>query len=170
MDTGQVPPTPGCSAAEPLGERWKELAEVAPAARALLGPQLRELAEPYLSGLVAVPESVGTLRFIHHDICPDHLIVDPATGRLAGLIDFTDALVGDPVLDFVGLIGVGGYDFIERVVAAYDLGLGEAFWEKLRWLARMLTLLWLGEAASVDPAWALSTGLTWVARAFDQPG
>jgi hypothetical protein len=31
-----------------------------------------------------------------------------ASGRLTGLIDFTDAMVGEVVHDFAGLIGIGG--------------------------------------------------------------
>ncbi len=158
---------PGGAEHDPSGERWRELAGVAPAVRSVLGRELRGLAEPYLSGLEAEPDRAAPLRFIHNDVCPDHLIVDPATGRLAGLIDFTDAVAGDPVKDFVGLIGLGGYEFIARVAASYDLPLGEGFWPRLRWLARMLTLLWLSEAVAYDPG-SVPMHLTWVGRAFAQ--
>ncbi|HET9894188.1 MAG TPA: aminoglycoside phosphotransferase family protein [Streptosporangiaceae bacterium] len=163
VDPRRIPPAP-----ERWGdERCAQLPEVAPAARSALGPQLRVLAEPYLSGLEAEPDRAAPMRFIHNDICPDHLIVDAATGELTGLIDFTDAMVGDPVLDFAGLIGVGGYDFIARVADFYDLALGDGFWPRLRWLARMLTLLWLAEAVTNDPG-AVPMHLAWVGRAFDQ--
>jgi len=105
------------------GELRTELAAVAGVVRPLLGPDLLREAEPYLAGQISEPPEDGPLRFIHYDVCPDHLIVDADTGRLNGLIDFTDAMVGDPVHDFVGLIGLGGYRFINRVAAGYDLPL-----------------------------------------------
>lgn len=98
-----------------------------------------------------MPAQDGPQRFIHNDVCPDHLIVNARTGRLVGLIDFTDAMVGEVVLDFVGLIGIGGYEFISQVVSCYDLPAGNDFRSKLEWLARTLTLTWLAEAADHDP-------------------
>lgn len=68
-------------------------------------------------GAFARPPQNGPLRFIHNDICPDHVIVGAHSGRLVGVIDFTAAMIGDPVLDLVGLIGIGGYRFIDQVIA-----------------------------------------------------
>lgn len=107
----------------------------------------------------------GPRRFIHNDICPDHLITSPRTGRLTGLIDFTDATAGEPVLDFVGLIGIGGYEFIGQVMDRYDLGLERRFAGKLEWLARTLTLRWLAEAAD-GPEDDIGKIRSWVAQAF----
>ena len=165
VDPGRVPPTPDGWEHEPWGNLRSELAAVADRARPLLGPTLRSRAEPYLAGRVAEPSQDGPRRFIHNDICPDHLIVDPGAGRLVGLIDFTDAMVGEPVLDFVGLIGVGGYGFINQVADHYDLPLGDGFAAKLQWLSRVLTLTWLAETAAEDAA-DVAKHLSWVARAF----
>jgi aminoglycoside phosphotransferase (APT) family kinase protein len=167
---GQIPPTPNNWGKEPLSGLRDELASVAHLARpvleaSVLDAALLARAEPYLSGLVTLPAQDGPVRFIHDDICPDHLLVDPVTGRLTGLIDFTDALVGDPVLDFTGLIGVGGYDFIAQVVDAYDLPLGDSFWDRLSWRVRTLTLTWLTQAITDDPA-AIPMHLNWVTRAL----
>jgi aminoglycoside phosphotransferase (APT) family kinase protein len=164
-DFGSVPPTPDTWEHESWAELREELTAEASVVRPLLPPGLRERAEPYLAGAVPEPAQDGPRRFIHNDICPDHLIVDPDTGRLAGLIDFTDAMVGEVVLDFVGLIGVGGYDFINLAGRSYDLPLGARFAEKLEWLARTLTLTWLAEAASHDPA-MIGKHQLWVRRAF----
>ncbi len=166
-DTARVPPTPSGWERESWAQLREELAAQAGLVRPLLPEGLCSAAEPYLTGNVAEPEQDGPQRFIHNDICPDHLIVDPSTGRLAGLIDFTDAMVGEVVLDFVGLIGVAGYEFIGQVAAHYDLPLGAGFGRKLAWLARTLTLTWLADAAQLTPA-DVSKHLTWTARAFGQ--
>jgi hypothetical protein len=91
--------------------------------------------------------------------------VDARTGRLSGLIDFADAMIGEAVLDFAGLIGVGGYPFIRQVAASYDLPRGERFDAKLEWLCRTLTLTWLAEAATSDPD-DVPKHLSWVGAAF----
>ena len=161
----RIPPTPDGWEHAPWGELRTGLTAAAGLARPLLGPDLLAQAEPYLAGQVREPPEDGPRRFIHYDICPDHLIVDPDTGRLNGLIDFTDAMTGDPVLDFTGLIGLGGYAFIDQVAASYHLPLGSGFDARLGWLARVLTLTWLADAAVSDPA-SISKHLSWVAQAF----
>ncbi len=40
---------------------------------------------------------------MHADLVAEHLLADPGTGRLVGVIDFEDARIGDPALDFAGL-------------------------------------------------------------------
>ena len=150
IDPAVIPPTPVGWEREPWGQLRAELTAVAGTVRPLLDPGLLAKAEPYLAGRVPEPEQDGPRRFIHNDICPDHIITSTGTGRLTGLIDFTDAMTGEPVLDFVGLIGIGGYEFIGTVLDRYDLGLERGFTGKLEWLARTLTLRWLAEAAT-DP-------------------
>jgi aminoglycoside phosphotransferase (APT) family kinase protein len=165
VDTGQIPATPGGWEKEPWSDLLEELTAQADVVRPLLAADLLAKAEPYLAGEVTEPAQDGPRRFIHNDICPDHLLVDPATGRLSGLIDFTDAMVGEVVLDFVGLIGIAGYEFIDQAAASYELPLGGSFRAKLGWLARTLTLCWLADAAQNDPA-AIRKHQSWVARAF----
>lgn len=165
LDPRSVPPTPGGWEADTWDNLRADLAAAAGLARPLLSPNLLARAEPYLAGQLPAPPRNGPLRFIHNDICADHLIADPGTGRLAGLIDFTDAMAGEPVLDFVGLITVGGYGFISEVAAGYSLPLGEGFRAKLEWLSRVLTLTWLANAADHDPP-QVPKHLSWVGRAF----
>jgi aminoglycoside phosphotransferase (APT) family kinase protein len=165
IEPSRVPPTPDGWEREPWAELRAELTAVADLARPLLGPDLLPRAEPYLAGQVREPPQDGPLRFIHNDICPDHVIVDPDTGRLNGLIDFGDAMAGDPVLDFVGLIGIDGYPFISSVAASYDLPLGNSFGARLEWLCRVLTLTWLADAAAHDRP-SIGKHTSWVARAF----
>ena len=164
IDPARIPPAPGGREPE-RGMLAGELAAVAGRVRPLLRPGLLGPAEPYLAGQVAEPPRDGPRRFIHNDICPDHVLADPGTGRLTGLIDFGDAMVGDPARDFTGLIGVGDVGFIDRVAASYSLPLDSGFGARLGWLTRTLTLIWLADAADEDPA-SIPKLLTWVDRAF----
>lgn len=165
IDLGAIPPTPAGWEQERWADLGGELAAVADTVRPLLGEDLRVRAEPYLVGAVPAPDQRGPRRFVHNDICPDHLLVD-GHGRLAGLIDFTDAMAGDPVVDFVGLVGVAGRAFVHQVAASYELFLDDAFEAKLTWLSRVLTLSWIADAVAQD-ADSVAKHLLWVRRAFD---
>lgn len=165
IDAESIPPPPTAGETDSWEQLRVNLTEVADVVRACLPADLLTKAEPYLAGRVVEPRQDGPRRFIHNDICPDHVIIDPASRRLVGLIDFTDAMVGEVVLDFVGLIGLAGYPFIEQVAACYDLPLGDSFWAKLTWLSHTLTLTWFAETAIHDPE-DLPKHLSWVSRAF----
>ncbi|MEX2372571.1 MAG: aminoglycoside phosphotransferase family protein [Dehalococcoidia bacterium] len=56
---------------------------------------------------------------IHADISGDHLLVG-GDGRLSGVIDFADAFIADPALDFAGVLNHLGWRDLERVWAAYS--------------------------------------------------
>ncbi len=114
IDVALMPNAPAVPGQDPWAhQHWAQLrARVTAAAsiiRPVLPPGVRTAAEPYLAGRTPEPAEHAPARFLHNDMCPDHLIVAPGTGRLAGLIDFGDAKAGDPVLDFVGLMaGLAG--------------------------------------------------------------
>ncbi|MFJ4671188.1 phosphotransferase family protein [Kitasatospora purpeofusca] len=62
---------------------------------------------------------------LHTEFMRQHLLLDPATGRLSGLFDFEPAMIGDRAYDFVG-VGV----FVTRaepgLMARFAAGYGRA--------------------------------------------
>lgn len=68
-----------------------------------------------------IPRLAGSPLLMHHDMSPEHLIVDAATGDLAGILDWTDAILGDPARDFVALVAWRGWSFAEEVLRRYSL-------------------------------------------------
>ena len=56
---------------------------------------------------------------IHADISGDHLVLD-GSGRLTGVIDFADACIADPALDFAGVLNHLGWRDLERVWRHYE--------------------------------------------------
>src|SRR5688572_224398 len=83
------------------------------------------------------------LRLIHADLDPEHIIIDPATGRIRGVIDWTDAMLGDAARDFVFLAAWRGWDLVEEVLAHYPHVVDDGFRARLRWMARLLSVYWL---------------------------
>jgi aminoglycoside 2''-phosphotransferase len=63
---------------------------------------------------------------VHRDLAPEHVLVDPDSGRLTGLIDFEDATVGDPVIDLVAAAQVfgGSPSVLAALTGERDLGPG----------------------------------------------
>ena len=106
----------------------------------------------------------GQLRFIHHDMSPDHLIVDPTTGRLTGILDWTDAILGDPARDFVTLVTWRGWEFTEAVFRSYPHSIDRAFRERLDFMARLLSVMWLANA--YEERSDMAKHVEWVRNAY----
>lgn len=108
------------------------------------------------------------LRMIHHDVSPEHLLVDPETGRLVGILDWTDAILGDPARDFAALVPFAGWGFVEDVLGHYPLETDEGLRDRLGFMVRLLPLMWLGHAyvreEEVGPL------VAWVKNCFAEGG
>jgi aminoglycoside 2''-phosphotransferase len=95
---------------------------------------------------------------VHGDLSADHILFDPATWTLAGIIDFGDTAVGDPLGDFVGLAPYGKA-FLEAVLAAYSLPLGVAARDRLAFYRRRLPFIALAWGAENSDRKALDHGM-----------
>ena len=75
----------------------------------------------------------------HNDFGPSHVLIQPETLTVSGVIDFGDAVVGDPALDFPSVIAWRSEEFTLDVAKAYhELG-GAADSEvsdRANWLGR----------------------------------
>jgi aminoglycoside phosphotransferase (APT) family kinase protein len=150
------------------GERLRALVERSTEIRPLLAGDLVSVCGPWLSGSVpASPAYPGPSRLIHDDICPDHILVDESTGRPTGLLDFADLAFGDPALDFVCLYCWLGRPFVHQVLASYELPLDDGFHDRLSFLARVMSLLWLGDASLEEAVDRIPKHQGWVRAAFE---
>jgi aminoglycoside 2''-phosphotransferase len=68
---------------------------------------------------------------IHCDLACEHIFCDPVSGVLTGVIDWGDAAIGDPAMDFVGLHNGRGREFTEHVLARYKGTVDTAFWKRM---------------------------------------
>lgn len=78
------------------------------------------------------------LSVVHGDLGPPHVLVDPHRAVLTGLIDWTDARLADPALDFADLLGGFGEQAARTVFEAYadarDTPPDDAFLDRARFL------------------------------------
>jgi len=77
---------------------------------------------------------------IHADFASEHILCDPVGGRLVGVIDWGDAMLGDPALDFAGLLCQCGETFAERVLARYQGEVDATFRRRVRFYERIIPL------------------------------
>ena len=87
-------------------------------------PLLASRSREWVDGTVRRFRTEGGLAgaprvLIHADIGPEHLRLD-ADGAFAGSIDFGDAMLADPALDFAGLLIAYRAPFMEQVLAQYE--------------------------------------------------
>ncbi|MGW1989383.1 aminoglycoside phosphotransferase family protein [Embleya sp. NPDC001921] len=78
---------------------------------------------------------------LHNDLKGEHLLVGSG-GRLRGVLDWTDAVIGDPAEDIAGIVIAVGAAAAVRVAAA--AGYGPEAWARGVALARHDTLIRLG--------------------------
>ncbi len=91
------------------------------AARPHLGPRTRvwldALCDRFIAegGIASAPHVL-----IHGDVDGRNVLLH-LDGSMAGVIDFSDAMVADPALDFACILNDWSWSFLERVLAHYPL-------------------------------------------------
>jgi aminoglycoside phosphotransferase (APT) family kinase protein len=90
-------------------------------------------------------------RLIHADLAPEHLLVDPTSGVLIGILDWTDAVLDDPAREFAAVAASCGWAFAEEVLRSYPARIDRPFRERVLFMARLLSLIWLATASEQAP-------------------
>ncbi|GAA5440960.1 hypothetical protein Dcae01_02488 [Deinococcus caeni] len=158
---------------EPSGRDWRdaELDDLAVAAGAGVLPAAdawaaRVRAAPDLRRAVPVP--------IHGDFVAEHVSLD-GQGRLSGVLDWSDAALGDPARDLAGLIHWGNAGLLAAARVAYAASGPScgAVWERAAWYALCRALGDLAFAVGEGPPAYLGSGRRagWAAGVVDKrPG
>ncbi len=110
----------------------------------------------------------GPLRFLHGDFSPDNIIVNEDSGRLVGVIDWGNAAIGDPAIDFIWLVCWRGWSFTHAVLDAYGAPREGDFVDRVRRNAQIQALQWLLD--SVRRGRDLELHLSWVRNVFSIDG
>ncbi|AVH61070.1 MULTISPECIES: aminoglycoside phosphotransferase family protein [Streptomyces] len=101
--------------------------------------RLAQLAAPVAVQLAAQP---GPAVLVHHDLKGEHLVVR-ADGRVRGVLDWTDTVIGDPAEDIGGLaIAVGAPAAVRAATLA---GYGARACLRGLWLSRCDTVIRLAD-------------------------
>ncbi len=68
---------------------------------------------------------------VHRDLGNEHILYDGERGTIAGIIDWGDATIGDPAIDFAGLLYSFGSGFTQEVLSLYGGKVDPAFWRRI---------------------------------------
>jgi len=129
------------TAAEQYAQALAQLAQYAQvdaATRAYCARLVDDLLAPQPAG--ALPPAL-----VHGDLSAEHVLSDPATRQITGVIDFTDVLITDPLLDVMYLYANYGPAFVARLLPHYHAGDAAAILARVRLLYAWYTalrLLW----------------------------
>jgi len=78
--------------------------------------QVERMWDRFLTGLQQQPPAVA---LCHNDLVREHILYDPVRREVTGVIDWGDMAVGDPALDFAGLLAFNT-SLCARVIADYE--------------------------------------------------
>ena len=68
--------------------------------------------------LAAPPAGSYVPCVVHGDLAAEHVLVE-ANGAVSGIIDWSDAMIGDRALDLAGLVHWGGQEILAEALATY---------------------------------------------------
>jgi aminoglycoside phosphotransferase (APT) family kinase protein len=102
----------------PLAEWWQEAAATYPAVAPHLPPEHRPPVEAFLDA--APPDDARDAAvFTHHDLGIEHVLVDPVTWTVTGIVDWSDAAITDPAHDFGLLLRDLGPEALDAALDAH---------------------------------------------------
>jgi aminoglycoside 2''-phosphotransferase len=110
-------------------------------------------------------------RLVHRDLSGDaHILCDTETDRIAGIIDWEDACVGDPAIDFTGLYWDCGEEFTLAVLRHYETLGGKrpdpAFWERNIFYRRIGDFYTIIYGLEIDDESYIKKGVVEVSKKF----
>lgn len=138
-------------AIEPTVDAWRQRYcalrdEVRVQVSPLLNSRVRDAVERGFNRFL--DEKLATLKdvaLVHCDLGCEHILIGDAGTAVTGLIDFEDATIGDPTIDFVGIYVTYGMEAVGRIRASYRWELDEHFEQRLRfytWMASCHEMLY----------------------------
>lgn len=115
-----------------------------------LPPAARRRVEDFLAS--PPPPAPTALALCHNDLGAEHLLVDPATGTLTGVIDWADAAITDPAVDLARVLRDLGGRALEATLAHYEAPWTDADRERAAFYARCALLEDLAYGLGEGPA------------------
>ena len=81
-----------------------------------------------------------TPRLVHNDLWAEHILIDPHTRSVSGIIDWGDAVIGDPAVDLAAIYAWLGEQGLSELLAHYSGILAPDLINRVRYLATCLAI------------------------------
>jgi aminoglycoside 2''-phosphotransferase len=105
---------------------------------------------------------------VHRDLNTEHVLCDPATSHLTGVIDWGDAGIDDPAVDFAGVRRQLGEEFARQMLAAYRHPLDSTFVHRMDFYSGMEPFHEIHFGQLSGDAAHLAHGIEWARQQFEQ--
>ena len=103
---------------------------------------------------------------IHRDLAPDaHILWNPETEEITGIIDWGDIEIGDPALDFTGLFCDCGPEFTKMVLANYKNNQDPTILERAAWYMKLFGFYYIEYGQTIDDNSYIKEGLKLIREA-----
>jgi aminoglycoside 2''-phosphotransferase len=106
---------------------------------------------------------------VHRDLNTEHVLFDPATGHVTGVIDWGDAGIDDPMVDFAGIRRQLGEEFARQMLAAYGHPLDTTCLRRMDFYAGMEPFHEIHFGQMHGDTAHLAHGIEWARRQCAQP-
>ena len=108
----------------------------------------------------------GSMCLTHNDLYTEHILLDSASGSVSAIIDWSDAVIGDPAIDFAALYPWLGTSGVQSVLTSYSRPIDDQLLARARYLAVGQSLRDITQGAEVArPEWT-DRGLAALRRAL----
>ena len=138
-------------------QSYRQIAEQLPTAA-------RRLVEDFLGR--PPPPGPRTLAFCHNDLGAEHLLVDPASSTITGVIDWSDAAIADPAYDLGLIYRDLGPEIFDLTLARYDGHRDDTDRERAVFYARCALLEDIAYGLRTGERHYAEEGLAHLARTF----
>lgn len=112
----------------------------------------------------------GALALLNGDVSPGHVLIDGTPRRLSGVIDWGDAVLGDPARDFIFLYEDWGDDFLGLALEGYGAAGDPGFLARVQLHYLSDQLSWTLEAAEEGRSDDVEVGVAGLGRALRDLG
>lgn len=117
------------------------------------------------AGSLSTPP-VGSRSLLHGDLSAEHILIEPASAQIVGLIDWADACVGDRAYDFKFLWAWLGEEAVRRLLSQYDGNVDVGFLDRVRYHGTCTAVGEVAYGLSTGREGNLRLGLTALKRQF----
>ncbi len=150
-----------------MGSLLEQVAGYSDLLRRQIGDAMTLDIEAYLAGRVDLPPAgPARLALCHADFKGEHILISGDGLSIAGVIDWSDICLSEPLADFVGLMLWLGEAFVKQVLAHYPDPTDIHFLDRVCFVARCRTLINLGERLAGESAAPLDLLVTQMGWAF----
>jgi aminoglycoside phosphotransferase (APT) family kinase protein len=97
----------------------------------------------------------GPTCLTHNDLFVEHVLLHPGSGGVSAIIDWGDAVIGEPAIDFAALYSWLGASNVQRLLASYSRPIDDQVLARARYLAACRALRDIAQGCdAARPDWA----------------